>query len=158
MRLFRRYLVFVLSLTLAAFGVLLMNPFAAARQNTKAPANAGIAHLRIYRPHRDMNTTFEPSIFVDNMQIIRITNGSHCTIKLTPGSHRIASDDKSSAITLVAKPGAEYFIRVDEVTGFPKSRGKLTLVAPEQGAPEYKLVQPLDDKHRIVKDMIEENG
>jgi hypothetical protein len=155
----RRTMALVLILSLAVLIALpASNLSATAAQNQKAPASTGIAHLHVYRPHRGMNSTFEPSVFVDNTQIIRITNGTHCTIKLTPGTHRIASDDKSSAITLTAKPGQDYYIRVDETTGFPKSRGKLTMMTPEQGAPEYKLQQPLDDKHRIVKDMIEENG
>jgi hypothetical protein len=158
MLLSRRAALFITILTLAVFAVPPANSSRPAPQNTKTPPAAGFAHLHVYRPHRGMNSTFEPSVYVENTQIIRITNGTHCTIKLTPGEHRIASDDKSSVITITAKPGAEYYVRVDEITGFPKSRGKLTMMTPEQGAPEYKLQQPLDDKHRIVKDMIEPNG
>lgn len=159
MSLSRRAAALLLVFSLASFIALpASNSSAAAAQNQKPPSNTGIAHLHVYRPHRGMNSTFEPSVFVDNTQIIRITNGTHCTIKLTPGTHRIASDDKSSAISLTAKPGQDYYIRVDEITGFPKSRGKLTMMTPEQGAAEYKLQQPLDDKHRVVKDMIEPNG
>jgi len=125
----------------------------------KPPAGAkpgsGVVELHVYRQKRGINSTFMPSIFVDDKQIARVSNGSHLTIKLTAGTHNIRSDDKSSAISLDAKPGQEYFIRVDEIVGL-KARGKLTMMSPEQGGPEYKLEKPLEDKHKIARDMIED--
>ena len=125
---------------------------------TTAAANGDVVHLHVYRQHRGINSTFAPSIFVDDKQIARVSNGSRFTIKLSPGAHSIRSDDNSSAISLDAKPGQEYFIRVDEVMGMPKSHGKLTMMSPEQGGPEYKLQKPLEDKHKIARDMIEGDG
>jgi len=87
-----------------------------------------------------------------------VSNGSRVTIKLSPGAHSIRSDDKSSAIALDAKTGQEYYIRVDEVMGMPKSHGKLLMMTPEQGGPEYKLEKPLEDKHKIARDMIQDEG
>jgi hypothetical protein len=49
-------------------------------------------------------------------------------------------------IQIDAKGGQEYFVSVQELPGgFLKGRGKLTLVANEQGKPEYKLEKPLED-------------
>jgi hypothetical protein len=42
--------------------------------------------------------------------------------------------------------------------GFLKGRGKLTLVANEQGKPEYRLAKPLDDDKKVARDMIEEDA
>jgi Protein of unknown function (DUF2846) len=125
---------------------------------TKPSGDSSDAHLRVYRQRRGINSTFMPSIFVDDKQVLRIGNGTRCTIKLSPGSHSIRSDDKSSAISLDVKGGQEYFIRVDEVMGVPKSHGKLTMMSPEQGGPEYRLQKPLEEKHRLIKDMIEDEG
>ena len=113
--------------------------------------------LHIYRQKRGINSTFMPSLFVDDKQIARVSNGSRFTIKLSAGSHNIRSDDNSSAIALDAKSGQEYYIRVDEIVGL-KARGKLTMMTPEQGGPEYKLEKPLEDKHKIARDMIENDG
>lgn len=130
---------------------------ASGRANAKASPGSDFVHLHIYRQRRAVNSTFEPSIFVDDKQIARITNGSRFTIKLSPGAHTIRSDDNSSAISLDAKSGQEYYIRVDEIVGL-KARGKLTMMSPEQGGPECKLQKPLEDKHRIARDMIEDDG
>jgi uncharacterized protein (DUF849 family) len=153
----RRNAAIAILLSLAALISPLAKSNAAPHAQAAHPA-ANIAHLHVYRPHRGMNSSFAPSLFIDHAEVARITNGSCVTIKLTPGSHNIESDDKSSVISLDAKPGQDYFIRVDEIMGMPRSRGKLTMMSPEQGAPEYKLQKPLDDKHRIAKDIIEPNG
>lgn len=124
-----------------------------------APAKAGsdVVLLHVYRQKRGINSTFMPSLFVDDKQIARVSNDSRLTIKLSAGTHNIRSDDNSSAITLDAKPGQEYYIRVDEIVGL-KARGKLMMMTPEQGGPEYKLEKPLEDKHKIARDMIQDDG
>jgi hypothetical protein len=126
-------------------------------EKSSPAADAKMVQLHVYRQKRGINSTFMPSIFVDDKQVARVSNGSHLTIKLSAGSHNIRSDDNSSAIALDAKAGQEYYIRVDEIVGL-KARGKLTMMTPEQGGPEYKLEKPLEDKHKIARDMIEDEG
>ena len=116
------------------------------------------AHLRVYRHHRYEGAALAPSIYVDDKEVTRIGNGRRCSIKLTPGTHSVRSDDKSSAISIDAKPGQEYYIRIDEQTGFWKGHGKLTMVMPEQGKAEYKLQKPVEDDRKIAKDLIEDDG
>jgi hypothetical protein len=116
-----------------------------------------IAHLRVYRQRRYSGSALAPSIFVDDKQVARIGNGRRCSIKLSPGSHTIRSDDKSSAITLDAKAGQEYYVRIDEETGFWKGHGKLTMILAEQGSAEYKLQKPVEEDRKIAKEMIEED-
>jgi hypothetical protein len=122
-----------------------------------AGANATAADatcLRVYRQRRYAGSALAPSIYVDDQQIARVGNGRRVSIRLTPGPHTIRSDDKSSAISLDVKQGQEYFIRVDEATGFWKGHGRLTLVLPEQGSAEYKLEKPIEEDRKIAKDMI----
>jgi len=130
-------------------------PAVTAEPESKPAMSSEPAHLRVYRAHRFGGSGLAPSIYVDDKQVVRIGSGRRCTIKLTPGSHTIRSDDKSSAISLDAKGGQEYYIRVDEEAGFWKGHGKLTLLAPEQGGPEYKLQKPVEDDRKFAKDMIE---
>ena len=119
--------------------------------------NSGPAHLFVYRARRFVGSSLAPSIYVDDRQVVRVGNGRRCAIKLSPGTHNIRSDDKSSAISLEAKPGQQYFIRVDEEAGFWKGHGKLTLVASEQGAAEYKLQKAVEPDRKIATDLIEDD-
>jgi hypothetical protein len=113
--------------------------------------------LHVYRQKGVMTSTFRPSIFIDDKQIARMANDSRLTIKLSSGTHTVRSDDKSSVITVDAKAGQEYYIRVDESAGL-KVHGKLLMMTPEQGAPEFKLEKPLEDKDIIARDMIQNDA
>jgi hypothetical protein len=124
----------------------------------KEAANSETAYLRVYRPHRFTGSALAPSLYVDGKPIARVGSGRRVTVKLNPGTHSVNSDDKSSAISLDAKPGQEYFVRVDEEAGFWKGHGKLTMLAAEQGSPEYRLQKPVEDNRKISKDMIENDA
>jgi hypothetical protein len=128
-------------------------------QPAAAPAKQAseFAYLRVYRQKRFTGSALAPSIYVDDKQIARVGNGRRFTMRLLPGSHAVRSDDKSSAITLDAKAGQDYYIRVEEATGFWKGHGKLTLVMPEQGSPEYKLQKPVEEDRKVAKELIEED-
>jgi Protein of unknown function (DUF2846) len=123
-----------------------------------APAATDPALLHVYRARRYAGSALSPSIYLDDKQIARVGSGRRVTIRLTPGAHTIRSDDKSSAISLDAKSGQDYYIRVDEETGFWKGHGKLTLLLPEQGAAEYKLQKPVEPDRRINKELIVEDS
>jgi len=133
-------------------------PTADAASSTEKPvAASGSAHLRVYRAHRYVGAALAPSIVVDGKQVVRIGNGRRATIRLSPGTHSIGSDDKSSSISVDAKSGQEYFVRVDEEPGMWKGHGKLTMLAAEQGSAEYKLQKPVEEDRKIDKEMIEED-
>ena len=132
-------------------------------QNVSSPAEtptvattSEVGHLRVYRQRRYAGAALAPSIFVDDKEVARVGNGRRVGIKLSPGSHTVRSDDKSSAIKLDVKPGQEYFVRVDEATGFWKGHGKLTMLIPEQGSAEYKLQKPIEPERRVSAEMLED--
>lgn len=134
-------------------------------QPTQAPAPAqassgssDAACRHVYRQRRYTGSALAPSIYVDDRQVARVGNGRRVRIRLAPASHTIRSDDKSSAISLDTKPGQDYYIRVDEETGFWKGHGRLTLLLPEQGAAEYKLQKPIEDDRKITKELILEDS
>lgn len=60
-----------------------------------------------------------------------------------------------SAISIDAKAGQDYYVRIDEQAGFWKGHGKLTLVMPEQGSAEYKLQKPVEEDRKVAKELIE---
>ncbi len=113
------------------------------------------AHIRVYRARRYAGSGLAPSIFVDGVEAVRVGSGRHCSLKVKPGSHEVRSDDKSSVITLDARAGREYYVRVDEETGFWKGHGKLTMMAPEQGVGEFRLQKPVEPDRRLAKELIE---
>jgi hypothetical protein len=120
-----------------------------------APDNTlPFACLHIYRQRRYEGSALAPSIYVDDKPVARVGNGRRFTARISPGPHAIRSDDKSSAIALDVKPGQDYYIRVDEQTGFWKGHGKLTMLMPEQGKAEYQLQKPIEPDRRIAKDML----
>ncbi|HEX8925055.1 MAG TPA: DUF2846 domain-containing protein [Terriglobales bacterium] len=133
--------------------VAILNPPASVAPDAKPTSE--FAYLKVYRHRRYMGSALAPSIYVDQKQITRIGNGRRACIRLTPGKHTIGSDDKSSAITVEMLAGKEYYIRVDEETGFWKGHGRLTLLAAEQGSPEYNQAKPVEEDRRIAKDMLE---
>lgn len=128
----------------------------AAASAASAPTESGFLH--VYRQKRYMGHALAPSIYVDDKQIARVGNGHHVCIRLTPASHQIRSDDKSSAISLDVKAGQEYYIRIDEEPGFWKGHGRLTLVLPEQGSAEYKLEKPIEEDRKFDKELILEDS
>jgi len=127
-------------------------------QSAPSEPTPQFALLRVYRHRRYAGSALAPSIYVDEKQVARVGSGRRLTARLSPGSHSIRSDDKSSAISLDAKPGQEYFVRVDEAMGFWKGHGKLTMLMPEQGAAEYKLQKPIEPDRRIAKEMLEDDS
>jgi hypothetical protein len=124
-----------------------------------AASSSDSAHVRVYRPKLLPGSGFNPSIYIDDKEVFRLVNARRCSIRISPGPHTISSDDKSSRIQIDAKGGQEFYISVQELPGgFLKGRGKLTLVANEQGKPEYQLAKPLDDDKKVARDMIEEDA
>jgi hypothetical protein len=136
----------------------LVSTAAKASAASSTPAAASVGLLHVYRQRRVVGSALAPSIFVDDKQVARVGNGRRFTAKLTSGIHDIRSDDKSSAVSLDVKPGQDYYIRIDEEPGMWKGHGKLTLLQPEQGKPEYALAKPVEPERRLAKDMLEEDS
>jgi hypothetical protein len=129
-----------------------------ASATNSASASGPVGLLHVYRQRRFVGSALAPSIYVDDQQLARVGNGRRFTAKLTPGTHAIRSDDKSSSVSLDVKPGQDYYVRIDEEPGAWKGHGKLTLPQSEQGKPEYALVKPVETERRLAKDMLVEDS
>jgi hypothetical protein len=124
----------------------------------KATESSSLALLHVYRQRRYVGGALAPSVYVDGTEVVRVGSGRRVPIKLPVGKHTFTSDDKSSRITIDAKPGADYYIRIDEVPGAWKGHGRLTLIEPEQGDPEYQLQKPIEPDRIIDKDMVQDES
>ncbi len=109
------------------------------------PAPAGSAIVIFYRPKRFMDSTFKPSVYVDDKTIGRIGNGENFKVKVPAGAHKIFSNDKSTGTDLDAKAGETYYIRIDMKTGLTTARGAVTLVEKQEGAFEVTQTKQVLD-------------
>lgn len=125
---------------------------AAVAQEPAATAAPGIdgkaskATVYVYRYKQFAGSALEPSVYCDDVQLARMSNGRYFTVKVDPGKHTFHSNDKQSGIELDAKAGQEYFVRLEIATGFMKGHGRLILMSPEQAGYELKSdkLKPLD--------------
>lgn len=121
-------------------------------------------HVKIYRPRSVWGFGLINAVFVDNVQVVNLSYGRRCSVRLPPGRHEIRTDDMSSPITLDVQKGKEYYIRLDEIpvpdVWSPaltplNGDGRLTLLGPEEGSGKYELERPVEEDRRKVKDMFD---
>ena len=114
------------------------------------------AKVYFYRYKQYVGSALAPSVYCDEAELARMQNGRYLTVKLAPGKHTFRSNDKQSGVEVDLKPGQEYFLRVELVTGMMKGHGRVVAVVPEQARFELKAknLKPLDadkvtDKERV---------
>jgi hypothetical protein len=110
----------------------------------------GKVRVYVYRNSNLAEKEFRPSVYVDEMNVARLQAGRSVILALRPGSHTFRSTDKNDQFQLDLKPGQRYFIRIEVSFVSLKGHGKLTVVLPEQGAPEYAQTKPADNS--MLKD------
>lgn len=115
------------------------------------------ALIYVYRYKQFIGYMVEPSVYCNEAQLARMDNGRYFKVILSPGTYTFRSNDKQSGIEMELKGGEEYYIRVEIVEGLFKQRGRLVLMAKEQGAYEIKKLKPLSaskikDRKRVVVD------
>src|SRR5215470_10607584 len=74
-------------------------------------ARSSKATVYVYRYKQFVGSALEPSVYCDDAQLAKMTNGRYFTVKIEPGKHTFHSNDKQSGIEMDLKPGQEYFIR-----------------------------------------------
>jgi hypothetical protein len=137
----------IASCALLAFSSLASSTVIAA-QDAKSSDTSSLVYL--YRYKQVYGMAIRPSIYCDDKEIARLQNGRYLALVLKPGKHQFRSNDKQSVIDLDMKAGQNYYFRLELAPGVMKTHGRLTLMLPEQGASEFKLLKPVDRK--MVKD------
>jgi Protein of unknown function (DUF2846) len=113
-------------------------------QNSASAKEASLANATIcfYRPQRLEEWAYKPFIYIGDIEITRLKNGEGVQVIVSPGSHRLYSNDKSTGVDLDAKAGQTYYVRMDMKRGLPW-HGAVTLIDPQEGKFEFTK-QPLD--------------
>jgi hypothetical protein len=114
-----------------------------------------IARVHIYRQRRFYAWAVYTPIKVDGKVAVHLDNGHRATLKLSPGHHVIASDDKKTQIALDLKAGDEYYIRVDEYPGTFDAQGRLTMMVAQQGSFEWEPLKPVGESSIVATDLVE---
>lgn len=86
----------------------------------------------------------KPSVYIDEKEILRMRSGHFLGVNLDPGQHVVRSTEKAAAVTLDAKPGETYYIRLGFAGTQFKVRVETTLVPPELGWSELAKTKPSD--------------
>jgi Protein of unknown function (DUF2846) len=84
----------------------------------------------------------KPSVYIDEKEILRMRSGHFLGVNLDPGQHVVRSTEKAAAVTLDAKPGETYYIRLSFAETQVKVRVETTLVPAELGWPDLAKTKP----------------
>ena len=148
----RYSLIFVMLLASILFSASICNaqepaasPTPPATGEPAAPAAASDAKPKIYfyRIKQFAGSALEPTVYCDEKELARMDNGRYFVVTLEPGKHTCRMGDKQTGFEIDMKPGEEYYAKISIEAGVFKGRGRLTLLAKEQGAFELKKVKLL---------------
>ena len=111
------------------------------------------ATICIYRPHRFEGYALKPPVYVDQVELTSLRNGESVQVIVSPGQHRLNSNDKSTGVDLDAKAGQTYYMRVDIKTGAWKGHGAITLIDFQEGKYEFS-----QQKLALTRDLTANRG
>ena len=104
-------------------------------------ASSEEATVFIYRPSKYVGKALEPSVFVDDTELVRMDNGRYFAIKLKPGKHIIHMTDDKKGYAIDMGPGQTYYFRIGLEMGMWKGHGKITLDDADRAIKEIKKIK-----------------
>jgi hypothetical protein len=119
-----------------------------------APTDAGKATVYFYRLRDGYGALRKPSIFCDNVQVVRMRNGRFVSTTFSAGEHTITSTFPGNGLTLDLKPGESYYIRlaITNATMMHGGRGSVTAVMQGQGKFEVSQLQPAEPEDLKIEE------
>ena len=123
----------------ATTGVKPPNPAVVAKMN--AIDRSSMATVVIYRESNYFGSALRPTVMLNGKEFVNMGNGRVFVGTFRPGSYAFEMDDKKSGTEVNLTPGKSVFMKVEIVSGFWKGGGRLTQMAPEQGAFESKRLE-----------------
>lgn len=108
-----------------------------------APAEAAESGwLLFYRQKRFAGAILNTSVFVDDVEVADMDNGTYLKVKVAPGEHTIHADEKKDAMVLPIEAGKTYYFRMALRAGLWKGHGKLEPVDEVTGQKEFTEWKP----------------
>jgi hypothetical protein len=100
-----------------------------------------------FREHRVTGSALKPSIFVDDKEVNRLSNGHWFLLKVEPGKHRLQSSAKNEPATVVdVPPGETVYVQMVILTGDWRVGGRLLAVDSKEAQEQVAKLKPLDEK------------
>jgi hypothetical protein len=99
------------------------------------------ATVYIYRPGKYAGKALEPSVFVDDTELVRMDNGRYFALKLKPGKHIVHMTDDKKGYAVDMGPGQTYYFRIGIEMGMWKGHGKITLDDADRAIKEIKKIK-----------------
>lgn len=126
----------IFSSACATTGVKPTNPAVVAKIN--AVDKSSMATVVIYRESNFYGSALRPTVMLGGKEFVNIGNGVVFVGAFRPGHYTFEMDDKKSGTEIDLPAGKSVFMKVAVVSGLWKGGGRLTQMAPEQGAFEAK--------------------
>ena len=134
----RVILLFVLLLPVLLFG----------QQNSTPPNQDGkgkTTAILFLREHHFTGSALKPSIFVDEKEVNRLSNGRWFLVKVEPGKHKLQSSAKNEPATIVeVAPGETAYVQMVILMGNWRGGGRLLAVDPKEAQKQVAKLKPLD--------------
>ena len=127
----------------ATTGVSPQNPAVVAKLQSVGSQRATVV---IYREANFAGSALRPTVMLNGQDFVNIGNGRVFVGAFQPGHYVFQMDDKKSGTEVNLAPGQAVYMKVEIVPGFWKGGGRLTQMAPEQGAFEAKRLQLIESK------------
>lgn len=112
------------------------------------------AVMTFYRPWRGFGALLNTSVFIDEVEIADLDNGTYVTAAVAPGRRRIHSDEAEDALWVDVEAGREYFYRIDLEMGFWKGHGRLVPVPGPDGQSHFRSLKLKQGKDIRVREIV----
>jgi hypothetical protein len=123
----------------------------AGRQNTPPDQNEKdkTTAILFFREHHFTGSALKPSIYVDDKEVNRLSNGCWFLLKVEPGKHKLQSSAKNEPATVVeVAPGETAYVQMVILTGNWRGGGRLLAVDPKEAQQQVAKLKPLDETER----------
>ena len=119
------------------------------RQNSTPPDQDGkdkTTAILFFREHHFTGSALKPSIYVDDKEVNRLSNGRWFLVKVEPGKHKLQSSAKNEPSTIVeVAQGETAYVQMVILTGNWRGGGRLLAVDPKEAQKQVAKLKPLDE-------------
>ena len=129
--------------------ILLLPVLLFGRQSSTSPNQDGkdkTTAILFFREHHFTGSALKPSIFVDDKEVNRLSNGRWFLVKVEPGKHKLQSSAKNEPATVVdVAPGETAYVQMVILMGNWRGGGRLLAVDPKEAQKQVAKLKPLDE-------------
>lgn len=107
-------------------------------------SSAQKATIVFFREKHTVGSGLRPSVYLDGMEVERLSNGRWFSIEVEPGKHELGSSAKHEPHTIIEiEPGEIAYVQMIIATGTWRGGGRLLQVDPKQAEGVMRKLKPL---------------